>query len=159
MLTESASPTSGRAPLPVTFTYDETNNGTDPISGVTVSGSSCGTATYVSGDTNTNGILDPGETWVYSCSETFSSAGTFTDNATATGTDTLDSAAAPTEHASASVTVIHPSTSLTESASPTSGRAPLAVTFTYDETNYGSDPISGVSVSGSVCGGRHLCQR
>jgi hypothetical protein len=151
-LTESASPTTGRAPLPVTFTYDETNNGTDPISSVAVSGSSCGSATYVSGDTNSNSFLDPGETWVYTCSETFSSPGTFTDNATATGTDTVDSSAAPSEHASASVTVINPSTTLTESASPTSGRAPLPVTFTYDETNNGTDPISGVSVSGSICG-------
>ncbi len=152
MLTESASPTSGRAPLAVTFTYDETNNGTDPISGVTVSGSICGSATYVSGDTNTNGILDPGETWVYTCSHTFSTSGSFTDNATATGTDTVDTLAAPTENASAKVTVANPSTMLTESASPTSGRAPLAVTFTYDETNNGSDPISGVAVSGSICG-------
>jgi hypothetical protein len=107
-LTESASPASGLAPLAVTFTYNETNDGTDPISGVTVSGSSCGTAVYVSGDTNTNGILDPTETWVFTCSKTYTAAGSVTDNATATGTDTVDSAAAPVETASASVSVTTP---------------------------------------------------
>ena len=111
-LTESTSPTSGRAPLAVTFTYHESNTGTDPISSVVVSGSICGTATYVSGDTNSNGILDPGETWVFSCSHTFTTAtgSPFTDTATATGTDTVDSLAAPTESASASVTVTQPAT-------------------------------------------------
>jgi hypothetical protein len=152
MLTESASPTSGRLPLPVTFTYHEQNTGNDPISGVTVSGSICGSATYVSGDSNTNSILDPGETWTYTCSHTFNAVGSFTDNATATGTDTADDAAAPVENASASVQVNNPATSLTESASPTSGRAPLPVTFTYHEQNTGNDPISGVSVQGSICG-------
>jgi hypothetical protein len=151
-LTESASPNSGRTPLPVTFTYDETNTGTDPISGVTVSGSLCGSATYQSGDTNLNNVLDPGETWVFTCSMTFTSPGFFTDSATATGTDNVDSQAAPDEHASANVLVTHPATSLTESASPSSGRAPLVVTFTYNESNTGADPISGVTVSGSICG-------
>ncbi|MHB8440123.1 MAG: DUF7507 domain-containing protein [Acidimicrobiales bacterium] len=107
-LTESASPTSGVTPLAVTYTYTETNDGTDPISGVTVSGSSCGAATYVSGDANTNGILDPGETWVYTCSITYASAGTVTDTATATGTDTSTSLPAPAETASASVTAVTP---------------------------------------------------
>ena len=151
-LTESASPTSGRAPLAVTYTYSETNDGTDPISGVTVSGSSCGTATYASGDSNGNSILDPGETWVYTCSITYASAGTVTDTATASGTDTATSLPAPAETASASVTVTNPHTTLTESASPTSGVTPLAVTYTYSETNDGTDPISGVTVSGSSCG-------
>jgi len=107
-LTESASPTSGRAPLAVTYTYSETNDGTDPISGVTVSGSSCGTATYASGDSNGNSILDPGETWVYTCSITYASAGTVTDTATASGTDTATSLPAPAETASASVTAVTP---------------------------------------------------
>jgi hypothetical protein len=151
-LTESASPTTGRVPLPVTFTYHESNTSADPITDVSVSGSICGTATYLSGDANTNGVLDPGETWVYTCQHTFNVAGNFTDNATATGTDTVDDLAAPVELASASVATHAPHTTLTESASPASGRAPLPVTFTYDETNDGSDSISNVSVSGSICG-------
>jgi hypothetical protein len=150
-LTETASPTNGRSPLPVTFTYTEANTGTDPISGVSVSGSICGAATLHSGDTNANNILDPGETWVLTCSHTFTTAGMFTDNATANGTDTVTTLAAPTETASASVTVRHPHTVLTKSASPPSGAFPLPVTFTYHEQNDGTDPISAVALSDDTC--------
>lgn len=152
-LTETAGPTDGRVPLGVTFTYSEKNDGTNaPISGVTVSGDICGSATYQSGDVNTNNILDAGETWVFTCMHTFNAAGTYTDHGTATGTDTVDSLAAPDEHAQASVTVRNPHTTLTESASPASGAPPLSVTFTYMEKNDGTDPISLVTVSGDICG-------
>ncbi len=151
-LTKTASPSSGRAPLAVTYTYNETNNGTDPISGVSLSDDLCSPVTGpTSGDTNSNGILDPGETWVFTCNKTFTTAGTFTNHVTATGTDTADSQPAPPETAQATVTVRNPHTTLTKTASPSSGRAPLAVTYTYNETNNGTDPISGVSLSDDLC--------
>jgi hypothetical protein len=104
-LTESASLAHGGVPFTDTFIYRESNDGGDPISGVSVSGSICGPATYQSGDTNGNGVLDPGETWVFTCTHTFNSAGTFTDTATASGTDTTSNLAAPPETASATVQV------------------------------------------------------
>ncbi len=104
-LTETATPSSGNAPLPVTFKYNEANLGTDPISGVAVAGSICGPATFQSGDVNNNGILDPGETWVFTCTHTFNSGGTFTDTGTATGTDTVTKKTLPPETARAKVTV------------------------------------------------------
>jgi uncharacterized repeat protein (TIGR01451 family) len=107
--------------------------------------------TFVSGDTNSNSILDPGETWVFTCSKTYNTAGTFTNHVTATGTDTIDSLAAPPETAQATVTVTSPHTTLTKTASPTSGSAPLSVTYTYNETNDGTDPISGVFLSDDLC--------
>jgi uncharacterized repeat protein (TIGR01451 family) len=151
-LTESAAPNPVRVGNPATFTYTEANTGTHPISNVSVTGSLCGAATLHSGDTNNNGILDAGETWTLTCSKTFTTAGTFTDNATATGTDTITNSAAPTETASASISVINPHTTLTESANSSHGGAPFTDTFTYSETNDGTDPISNVSVSGSQCG-------
>ena len=154
-LTESASPTGGVSPQNVTFTYRETNDGTDPIGNVVVTGSLCGPASYVSGDTNTNNLLDPGETWVFTCTTSISGAGLHTDNATATGAAT-DKQTTPDEHASASVTlttetpVVH--TTLTESANPTSAVVPTTVTFTYHETNDGNQSIGSVAVSGDLCG-------
>lgn len=74
-LTETASPSSGAAPLAVTCTYTETNDGTDPISGVTLTDNLCSRVTYVSGDANANGVLDPLETWTYTFSQTLTAAG------------------------------------------------------------------------------------
>ena len=151
-LSETAAPDPVRVGNPATFTYTEANTGTHPISNVSVSGSLCGTATLQSGDTNSNGILDPGETWVLTCSKTFTTAGTFTDHATATGTDMVTNQAAPVETASASIQVINPHTTLVETSQFSHGGAPLTTTFTYSETNDGTDPISNVGVSGSQCG-------
>jgi len=107
-LTKTASPTSGRAPLSVTYTYNETNDGDSPISGVSLSDDQCSPVAFQSGDTNSNGILDPGETWIYTCSKTYNSPGTFTNHVTATGTATTDSQPAPEERAQATVTVTQP---------------------------------------------------
>ncbi len=76
----------------LTWTYTVTNTGTVPLSGVAVSDDN-GTpatgddfaATYQSGDTNTNGLLDLGETWIFSATGTQPS-GQYTNNSTATGT-------------------------------------------------------------------------
>ncbi len=133
-LTETANPAQGAAPLTTTFTYDESNTGTIAISNVAVSGSVCGSATYQSGDTNANGVLDPGETWVFTCAHTFTSPGTFTDNATATGTN------ADRESASAGVLVTpseQPITAAGVSISATEGNAftGAVATFTDPDAN------------------------
>ena len=156
-LTETVGPASTvRTGTPVTFTYNETNTGSDPMSAVTVTGSFCGAASFVSSSDGDTTTLDPGATWTFTCTKTVtdttSGPVTVTDNATATGTDTADGTAAPIETASASVTVTNPSTTLTETASPSSVTDGTPVTFTYTETNDGSDPLSGVTVTGSFCG-------
>jgi hypothetical protein len=49
----------------VTYTYVVTNAGVVPLSGVSVTDNKLGPVTYVSGDTNGDGLLDPGEAWIY----------------------------------------------------------------------------------------------
>jgi uncharacterized repeat protein (TIGR01451 family) len=83
-LAVSANPTSLTGSGSVTYTYTVTNPGSVALSGVTVSDTTCSPATYVSGDTNKDGLLGPGETWTYTCSTTL--AATTTDAAKATGT-------------------------------------------------------------------------
>jgi type VI secretion system secreted protein VgrG len=84
-ITKTASPTS----LPagggtVTYTYTVTNPGTVEFSNVTVTDNMVSPVTYVSGDTNGDEILQPGETWIYTA--TVNLTATTTNVATVTGT-------------------------------------------------------------------------
>ena len=149
-LTETVSASPVRTGTSVTFTYKETNTGTDALKSVTVTGSFCGAATFVSSSNGDTTLLDPGATWTFACSKVVTAA--VTDNATANDTDNVDGLAAPTETASASVTVTNPTTSLTETVSPAPVRTGTSVTFTYKETNTGTDALKSVTVTGSFCG-------
>jgi hypothetical protein len=150
-LTKTASPTSVESGGSVTYTYKETNDGSDPIHLTSETDDHCtpvsptlGSETVHNlGDTNTNGILDPGETWTFTCTTTLTS--TTTNTATFVGTDTL-SGLSVTEKATATVTVIHPGTSLVKSVSAT-----VTATYTYKETNTGDTDLSSVSVSDDKC--------
>lgn len=51
----------------VTYTKRVTNPGTVPLSNIRLTDDKCGPVTYVSGDTNGNSLLDPTETWLYTC--------------------------------------------------------------------------------------------
>jgi hypothetical protein len=67
----------------VTYTYTVTNPSTIALNTVTVTDDKCAPVSLVSGDTNLNGLLDPTESWIYSCGATIT---TSTKNtATATG--------------------------------------------------------------------------
>ncbi len=66
---EKAGPVYAEAGKPLAFQYLVTNNGNVPLTNVSVSDDKCGNATYQSGNSG-NPTLDPGETWVYSCTYT-----------------------------------------------------------------------------------------
>ena len=67
-LTKQADDTTVTAGTLVTYTYTEMNDGDVPLTTPSVVDDTCAPVTYVSGDTNTNGILNVGETWTYTCS-------------------------------------------------------------------------------------------
>ncbi|MCE5190571.1 MAG: ice-binding family protein [Actinomycetia bacterium] len=65
-ITKTASPTAlTSGPGSVTYTYRVTNPGTNPLSDVVVTDNKLSPVTYASGDANTDGLLQSGETWVY----------------------------------------------------------------------------------------------
>ena len=90
-LAVSASPTSLVGSGSVTYTYSVTNPGSVALSAVSVADTTCIPA-YVSGDANSDGLLQPGETWIYTCTATLSV--NTTDAAKATGTGNAMSASA-----------------------------------------------------------------
>jgi hypothetical protein len=95
------------SPMVAHYTYVERNDSTTPAPLVseTVTDGGCAPVTYVSGDTNGNHILDPGEAWVYQCTRTLPGVGTFADAARATGVDLADGLPVPPEVASVPATV------------------------------------------------------
>jgi hypothetical protein len=95
-LVVSASPTSLTGSGRVTYTYTVTNPGSLTLSGVSVSDTAC-TPAYVAGDTNKDTLLEPGESWTYTCTATLSA--TTTDAAKALGANngtTVSASAATT---------------------------------------------------------------
>ena len=75
----------------VTYTFTVTNQGNTPLTSVTVTDPLLGglLTAIPSGDTNTNGVLDITETWVYvqdySVTQSDIDTGSITNQATATG--------------------------------------------------------------------------
>jgi hypothetical protein len=68
----------------ITYNYTVRNvGGQEPLVNITVTDNTCSPVTLLSGDSNNNGKLDPGETWKYSCTTTLSQ--TTTNTATAAG--------------------------------------------------------------------------
>lgn len=111
-LSASVSLGAGGSPLKVQshvahYTYLEHNDSTTPSSmtGVVVADNACAPVTYAGGDGNANHLLDPGETWTYTCSRALSKPGTYVDTAAAAGIDTSDGRAAPPEETTVSTTV------------------------------------------------------
>jgi uncharacterized repeat protein (TIGR01451 family)/LPXTG-motif cell wall-anchored protein len=84
----------------VTYTYTVTNPGTVTLSDVTVTDDKLSPVTYVSGDANSDGLLQTDETWIYTATATLHA--TVTNTATATG---VGSGTTVTHTASARVVV------------------------------------------------------
>ncbi len=105
-VTKTPSAASVPAGSQVTFTITVKNTGTGtPRPGVVLVETNCSTPEALTGgDANSNGTLDPGETWTYTCTATPPTEGTFTNTVTATVTDT--DALTVSAQATASVTVV-----------------------------------------------------
>jgi len=181
----------------VTYTFYEKNDGDVDLTSPSIStdDSNCPNAVetkktdnlatpldeslYNVGDTNNDGILSKGasgagETWTFTCSTSYSTAGAKTIHAVGHGTDplgadvtfyTVSGGADCTagvissgklcdlqERTSVSVTVINPSTNLRESVS-------MVVTYTYVETNDGDSVITSPYVLSSCGGAAHVAEK
>lgn len=122
----------------VTYTYSVTNNNTaqfssEPLKTVRVTDDKCAPVSYVSGDSNGDGVIQAGETWLYRCTSTVPAAGdtskVVTNTATATGVTTREQDPATgsltnrtvTTTDTASVTVLKPNLNLTKSVGASTG--------------------------------------
>jgi hypothetical protein len=135
---------------PVVLTFYDHNDGNTIISSPSVSTDDPGcTPTAVGGmaggDADNDTVFDPGETWAFQCTTNDIVAfGPTVVVATADGLDPLGRhvtfPADAQERTSVTVVVIHPSTTLTTTAS-------AVITYTFSEHNGGDTVLAGPSVS------------
>jgi large repetitive protein len=143
----------------VTWTYLVTNPGNVPLANVVVRDDNGTPAnplddfspTFVNGDTNNNGLLDPGETWLYTASGT-ALVGQYGNLATVTGTDPIGQTPSDDDpsHYFGVQSAIHIEklTNGVDADTPTGPLVPVGstVTWTYLVTNPGNVPLSNVVV-------------
>ena len=92
-LTKMPSVKSGPIPLTVTYTFTESNVSVDPstlvyldaLHTVALQDTTGCTPAFTSSSDGTTSTLNPGATWTYTCSVTYTTAGTFTDHVSASG--------------------------------------------------------------------------
>ena len=132
----------------VEYTYNVTNPGTVPLSNVTVSDDKVAVVTYVSGDTNSDNLLQATETWIFTGTQSLSV--TTTNIVTAQGqfggmtaTDTA------TVTVIVSGTIIYPPLiNVVKTAYPLSlPSGGGSVTYTYRVTNPGNVALSNISLT------------
>ena len=137
----------------VTYTYTATNIGTVPMIGVWVKDDKCANVGYISGDVNTNNILDVGEAWKYTCAKIVSSTetNTATTHGQSSGWDVFRTANA-TVVVGASIVppLIHIVKTPGKFLLPAGGGA---VTYSYAVTNPGTVPMHDVSITDDKCTG------
>jgi uncharacterized repeat protein (TIGR01451 family) len=140
VIAKTASPTQLVGPGNVDYTFDVTTNGNMPIKSVVVTDDQCAPVKYGSGDANADGVLDPGETWVFACSATVSES--TVDTATVTGqpVDQGSSLGGPvTDSTTAQVEVLNATVALTKTAAPNLTLPGQPVTYTFVVTNTSGD--------------------
>lgn len=167
MLTKTANATNINVGDTVKFTYTETNDGTVTLKNVKIIDDQCpdpsSLETPVSGDTDNDNMLDPGESWVFECEVTFNSPGTFTN--TAYGYAETDDGTVithpekngtdPDEKAEFTVTVeepIKPDIDVEKTCMPPVQQAPGEITWKITVTNVGNEDLVNVSVIDSMHG-------
>ena len=143
---------------PVTWTYVVTNPGNVPIADVAVDDDQAGVSpAFVSGDDDSDGVLDPSETWTFEATGT-ATAGQYENTGTATGTDPqgLGLSAADPSHYFGVDSAIDIEKS-TNGADADDAPGPLVavgddVVWRYVVTNPGNAPIADVAVTDDQAG-------
>jgi hypothetical protein len=136
----------------VTYTYNVTNPGNEPLSDVSVTDDKIEDVTYESGDTNGDGRLDIDEAWVFTAMHTITTNDTspLVNNAAAAGTNALSETIVTWTNAS--VDILRPAIAINKTAEPAQAHEGDTITYTYNMTNIGNTPLSNISVTDDKVG-------
>lgn len=143
-------------PGSVTYNYTVRNVGTQQsLANISVKDDKCSPITFVSGDLNNNSLLDPGESWEYSCTTTVSKTTINTVVAMGYSNDIYHTATTDINTAIVAVgtSVVPPLIDITKIPSQLT---PLPygggiVTYTYTVTNPGTVPMNNITVTDNKC--------
>ena len=105
----------------------------------------CSSITYTGGDTHlTNpSIVDPGETWTFTCAHQFTTPGVFTSLVSVTGFSSRDGRPWPVTTATSTVTSLGPDLTLAKTHSGDFTQGDRGRIYTVTATNAGTAPTSG----------------
>ncbi len=134
----------------VVYTYHISNSGTHEVADIEVTDDFCLPVVYGSGDSDGDGLLDPNETWVYTCLQTLFED--TTNIGTVTGTDYITGIPLSNQN-SATVNVINPLIEVIKTASADTVMTGESVVYTYRITipPSGDDPLDRVTVTDDKC--------
>jgi uncharacterized repeat protein (TIGR01451 family) len=137
----------------ITYTFDVSLTTPEPLFDVTVTDPNCneGAPVYVSGDDGDN-VLEPGETWSYTCTHLVTETDPDPLPNTATVEGTADDGRTTTDQDSHEVDLIHPAIEIVKTVDPVSGEPGDTVTYTYVVTNTGDTTLFDISVDDDVIG-------
>jgi uncharacterized repeat protein (TIGR01451 family) len=136
----------------ITYTYTVTNAGPDEACNVVVDDDVAGTPTYVSGDTDNDGCIDPGETWTFEATYTVQAGDPDPLVNTATVSSDADDPDLSNNVATWSVDILHPAIAIDKSADKVQAHAGDTITYTIIVTNTGDTPLYGVTVTDTLLG-------
>jgi uncharacterized repeat protein (TIGR01451 family) len=137
----------------ITYTFEVSLTTPEPLFDVTVTDPICneGAPVYVSGD-NGNNILEPEETWTYTCTHVVTAEDPDPLPNTAEVEGTSDDGRTTTDEDSHEVDIIHPEITIVKTVNPISGQPGDTVTYTYKVKNTGDTTLYDVSVDDDVIG-------
>ena len=137
----------------ITYTFGVSLTTPEPLYDVTVTDPNCneGAPVYVSGDDGDK-VLEPEETWSYTCTHTVTGEDPDPLPNTATVEGTADDGRTTTDEDSHEVDVIHPAIDIVKTVNPDSGDPGDTVTYTYVVTNTGDTTLYNVRVNDDIIG-------
>ncbi|SHF89982.1 conserved repeat domain-containing protein/gliding motility-associated C-terminal domain-containing protein [Mariniphaga anaerophila] len=141
----------------ITYTIEVENVGNVGLTNVVVTDVFAGGAILISGDTNSNSVLDVGETWIYSADYEVTQgdidAGTDLVNVASVDTDQTD----PAEDSATTGISQGPALSITKDTDKTSvSSAGETITYTIEVENVGNVGLTNVVVTDVFAGGATL---
>jgi len=137
------------------YTYVVTNPGTTPVSNVVLGDDKCPAVSAPdTGADATPTILNPGDSWSYSCSISAGAlfgGGTadITNTATVTGKDELNNPVTDTD--TAVTKLLQPEIKVVKGPNSQTVYADGSASYTYTVTNPGNTPLDGVTISDDKC--------